>query len=340
MAVVLAEVTRGELVESVHHGIVVAVGVDGHVIATAGDPETRAYFRSSAKPFQAVPLVESGAADRFGFTEAELAICCSSHDAMPWQQEMVRGMLAKLGLGPDALRCGVAPPYDSAEAARVTLGVVPPSPVQCDCSGKHTGMLATCLHLGFPIESYLQADHPLQQQILEVIAQGLRTDPGAILLAPDGCSLPTFGAPLRCFAAAYATLAAPHDAPERAGRDHAPALERLRSVMAAHPRHIAGPGELDTDLMEVTRGRIVAKLGAEGLLCLAAPERGLGIAIRILDGSERARSVVALAALEQLDLLDRSEREELARRQSPSVTNFNGWTVGEMRPAFELRSPS
>ena len=340
MSTVLIEVTRGDLVESVHHGVVIAADVDGKVVAAAGDAETLAFFRSSAKPFQAVPLVESGAADRFGFTPAELALCCSSHDAMPWHQEAVEGMLAKIGLGPDALRCGAAPPYDKQEAARVTLGLVPPSPLQCDCSGKHAGMLATCVHLGYPIHSYLETDHPLQREIRKVIASALRADERSIHLAPDGCSVPTFGASMHAFAVAYATLAAPDRAPADAGREHAAALNRLREAMAGHPAHIAGPGELDTDLIAVTKGRIIAKLGAEGLLCLAIPERGLGIAIMILDGSQRARGAVALSALGQLDLLKPAEAKELRTRQDPTVTNFNGWRVGELRPAFALDGPS
>jgi L-asparaginase II len=333
---VLAEVTRGDLVESVHHGVVVAADADGNVVAAAGDAEMLAFFRSAAKPFQAVPLVESGAADRFDFTPADMALCCSSHDGMRWQQDAVARMLAKAGVGPEVLRCGVAPPYDEEERARVTLGLVPPSPFQCDCSGKHAGMVATCVHLGYPIDSYLDPDHPLQRGILTVIASALGLDQDLIHVAPDGCSVPTFGAPLRTFATAYATLGAPDLAAKGAGREHAAALNHLRSAMAGHPEHIAGPGELDTDLMAATDGRIIAKLGAEGLLCLAAPERGLGIAISIRDGSERARGTVALTALEQLDLLRPAEAKDLRTRQDQTVTNFNGWRVGEIRPTFAL----
>jgi L-asparaginase II len=333
----LVEITRGNLVESSHFGMIAVADPEGRLIAAAGDPETRTFFRSSAKPFQAVPLVESGAADRYGFTPAELALCCSSHDAAPWQQQAVAAMLERIGLGPDALQCGIAPPYDEQEAARVTLKEVPATPLQCDCSGKHTGMLATCLQLGYSIESYLEPEHPLQQEIRRIMASVLRMEERAIEIAPDGCSVPTFGAPIRSFATAYAALAAPERvAPEFGGR-HAEALDRLRSAMAGHPRHIAGPGELDTDIIEVTSGRLIAKLGAEGLLCIAAPDDGLGIAISILDGSERPRTAAALATLEQLDLLRESEREELRDRQSTAVTNFNGWTVGEMRAAFQLR---
>ncbi len=332
----LAEVTRGDLVESVHHGVVVAVDRSSQVLAWAGDPEHVAYFRSSAKPFQAIPVVESGAADAFGFSESDLAFCCSSHSAEPDQQEAVASMLAKIGLGEEALRCGIAPPYDEMEAARVKAGLVSPSQIQCDCSGKHTGMLATCVHLGWPTESYLEPDHPLQRRIRTIMAEVLRLDEERILLAADGCSVPTFGAPMRAFATAFATLADPEAAPPGHGLEHAAALLRLRAAMIAYPNNVAGHGELDTDLMEVTGGRVVAKLGAEGLLCLAVPERGLGVAIRMLDGSDRARSVAALATLEQLGVLGSGEADALRERQDPAITNFNGWRVGEVRPAFQL----
>src|SRR5262249_52393777 len=147
----LAEVTRGEAVESVHVGTIAVVNANGDLVAWAGDPTNFAYFRSSAKPFQAIPLVESGAADAFGFTPAEMALCCASHHAEPHHQREVAAMLAKLGLTEAALRCGSPLPGDEAEQGRVLAGLVAPSPLQCDCSGKHTGMLATCRHLGYPI---------------------------------------------------------------------------------------------------------------------------------------------------------------------------------------------
>ena len=338
MPVIVAETTRGPAVESVHHGVVVAADVSGEIVAAAGDPEHFAYFRSSAKPFQAVPLVESGAADAFGFTPAELAMSCASHNAESRHQAQVAAMLAKIGLGPEALGCGIAPPIDPKEAARVTLGEVESSPVQCECSGEHAGMLAVCRHLGYPIAGYVDADHPLQRRILTIVAEVLRMEERQVALAPDGCALPTFGAPLRSFATAYATFARPEQAPAGAGREHAAALTRLRDAMAAHPENISGEAELDTDLMALSEGKVIAKLGAEGLLCLAVPERGMGIAIRVLDGdhSDRARAVVALAALEQLRLVEPDVIQALRERHGGAIANFHGRAVGEVRARFRL----
>jgi L-asparaginase II len=159
-------------------------------------------------------------------------------------------------------------------------------------------------------------------------------------MATDGCSLPTFGAPLRAFAVAYATLADPAAAPAGGGREHAAALTRLRSAMVAHPENVAGDGDLVTDLMALTAGRIAAKSGAEGLICLALPERRLGIAVRVLDGSFRAHAEVVFAVLEQLAVLDSAALAALRDRHPPAIRNHNGWEAGEIRPVFRLSPPA
>ena len=336
MPTVLAEVTRGDIVESIHHGVIVVAGTAGEVVAAIGDPEHVAYFRSSAKPFQAVPLVESGAADAAGFTPAELALCCASHHGEPGQQAAVRAMLAKLGLGPEALQCGIVLPMDEAESARVATGEIPASPLHCDCSGKHAGMLAACAHLGYRSDTYLDPDHPLQQQILSVMREVMRLPAEQIARATDGCSLPTFGGPIRAFAVAYAALAAPEQVPAGAGREQAAALNRLRQAMMRHPENVSGSGSFVTDLMALGEGKIAAKSGAEGLICLAVPARGLGIAVRVLDGSFRAHAVIVLAILEQLDLLDAATIASLRERFPPAIRNHNGHHVGDLRAAFRL----
>jgi L-asparaginase II len=334
---ILADVTRDERVESAHHGVVVVANTDGEVVASAGSPEHFAYFRSSAKPFQAVPLIESGAADAFGFTPAELAFCCASHNAEAQQQAAVAAMLAKIGLTKEALQCGVKLPEDKQEAARVTLGLVPRSSLQHYCSGKHAGMLATCVHLGYPIATYMEPEHPLQRQIRAIIAEVLRLEEREIVLATDGCSLPTFGAPMRTFAAAFATFAAPERVPTGNGLRHAAALNRLRETMTAFPENVAGPGELDTDLMVISDGRFVAKLGAEGLLCVGIRDHGLGIVIRVLDGSGRGLDAVVASTLEQLELMEPPELAKLRKRPDLLVKTANGVQVGEVRPAFQLK---
>lgn len=338
MTAVLAEVTRGGAVESVHAGTVAVVDVEGNLRAWAGDPEQFAYFRSSAKPFQALPVIESGAADRFGFTPAELALCCASHSAEERQQAQVLAMLRKLGLDDGTLRCGIPLPIDREAAARVITGRTPPSPLQCDCSGKHTGMLAACLALGEPIETYLEPAHPLQQRIRGIVAEVCRVDSASLVLATDGCSAPTFGTSLRAMAHAFATLAAPDRAPAGVGREHAAALNRLRAAMTAHPENVGGSsGRDDTDLMRVGRGKLVAKTGAEALLCVGVVDHGIGIAIRIADGSYRAHPVVIAAVLHQLDLVDAATVDAFLAVWDPRLLNHNKRHVGDIRAAFDLQ---
>lgn len=329
MVEVLAEVVRGGRVESVHHGSIAVVDTGGRIVAEAGDPGQFLYFRSSAKPFQAIPLVESGAADAFGLTPAELALCCASHSGTVRHQEQVATLLAKLGLDQTALQCGAPFPYDPKTGALVGAGQLPRSPLGCDCSAKHSGMLATCLHVGLPIDSYLEPDHPLQRQILGLIAELCEIPTGSIPVAIDGCSLPTFGGRLSDFARAWAHLAAP--------TAHAAALTRLRSAMISHPENVAGEGMLDTDLIRAGRGALVAKTGAEGLICLALPERGLGVAIRIADGSFRALRVVVEATLRALGAVDEATLATILPVEDRELRNHNKLLVGEIRATSALR---
>lgn len=332
----LADVMRGGVVESTHDGAIAVVDVDGKLVAWAGDPDRFAFFRSSAKPFQAIPVVESGAADAFGLTEAELALCCASHHAERHHQEEVLAMLRKLGLDEGALQCGSPLPSDESEIALIMTGQRQRSPLQCDCSGKHSGMLASCLQLGLPIETYLEPTHPLQQQIKGLVAEACRVPADSFTMGTDGCSLPTFGSTVRAFATSYAALASPEAVPAGAGREHATALNRLRSAMIAYPENVSGSGALVASVMNHGKGKLVCKSGAEGLICIGAPERGLGIAIRVADGSFRSHPVIVAEVLRELDLVDDATVDAIMAEHDPIIRNHNGIVVGEHRAAFEL----
>ena len=336
MHVPIAHVTRGALIESVHFGSVAVVDESAKTVAWAGDPGTRLFFRSSAKPFQAMPLVLSGAADAFGFTTEELALSAASHDGTAHHQAVVSSMLAKAGTGESDLRCGYSPPVDGSEKAKVELGLDPPTQIKCECSGEHAGMLAACQHRGWPTATYHTPDHPLQREVLATIAAVTGIPDSALILATDGCGIPTFGAPLHAFARAYAVLADPHHARWIGPPALRDALLRVRSAMTAHPEMIAGEGNLDTDLMRLTDGHIVAKLGAEGLLCLAIPEHQLGIAITDAGGSPRGLGAATIAVLEQLELVEASVLAALRKAHSGQVKNFAGDPVGEIRSDLSL----
>ena len=332
----LAEVTRGGIVESVHEGMIAVVDVEGRLVASLGDPNAVIFYRSSAKPFQAIPVVESGAADRFGFTPAELALCCASHHGSLMHQDQVMGMLAKLDLDHGALQCGSPLPGDDDELGRVLDGVTPRSPLHCDCSGKHTGMLATALHLGFPIEGYLELEHPVQQRILQVMAEVCRVPESSFVLGTDGCSVPTFAAPISAFAQSYATLAAPEQAPDGTGNQYAETLNRLRAAMIAYPENVSGVGSLVASIMHAGAGDFVCKSGAEGLMCIGVPAAGLGIAIRVADGSYRAHPVAVVSVLEQLGLIRSEQTDAILMAHPTQIRNHNGRHVGDIRAAFEL----
>jgi len=336
MTTVLAETTRGGVRESIHHGVVVVANTQGEVVAAAGDPDWFAFYRSSAKPFQAVPLIESGAADRFGVTPAELALSCASHNAEYRHQTQVLAYLAKLELGEGALQCGAPLPSDPSEHSKVILGERAKSPLQCDCSGKHTGMLAACKALGLPIDTYMQPTHPLQVQIKQVLAEVCRVRPEDFVMGTDGCSLPTFGTSVSNFARSWAALAAPEKTPAQFGGAHATALVRLRSAMIAHPENVAGENELVTNVMRVGGGAWACKSGAEGLFCFAAIEQGLGLAIRVADGSFRSHAVILTSALRQLGLATSEQIDAILALHNPEIRNHNKILVGAHRAVFEL----
>jgi len=337
----LVEVWRGQVVESRHRGHVAAVDGDGQLIAYAGEPETVTYLRSSGKPFQAVPLVTSGAADRFGFDERELAIACGSHSGEDVHAETVARMLEKIGLDESYLKCGTHEPYDQATAERLRASGERPTTLRNNCSGKHTGMLALAVHLGARPEEYDQRDSPVQQAILRTVAQfsGLHAEDVAV--GTDGCGVPVFGMPVLAMARMYASLVAP---PTNFDEETRRACARLTAAMTAHPEMVGGTRErFDTEVMRACAGCIVSKIGAEGvytagvLPCERWP-KGLGLAFKIEDGEDRrARSTIAIEALRQLDVLNEDARRALQPYASFPVKNHRGENVGEIRASFKLR---
>src|ERR687898_1379252 len=286
----LAAVTRGALVESVHRGRLAVCDHDGDVLEAVGDPEAYIYARSSAKPLQALPLVLSGAAEAFGLTDRELAVACASHNAEGPHLAAVRSILEKAGLTEDDLQSGVHPPMYGPAAAKLIRSGEVPRPIHGNCSGKHAGMLAVCVHEGYETATYRDPAHPLQRSILGLIAEvcGLRED--EVLLAGDDCGVPAFALPLRSFATGLARLATGNDLPD----ELALAALRIGGAMREHPFMVAGTGRFDTDLMVSTD--LLVKGGAEAVLA-AGSQDGWGMALKISDGSVRAVRPAALAAL-------------------------------------------
>lgn len=372
----MVEVTRGGFVESSHRGVIAVVEASGRLVASLGSPAQPIIVRSCAKPFQALALVCSGAADAFGLTEEELAVVCASHSGEEQHVRAVASLLKKAGVDPNALLCGPHPPFDGPARRALAASGQEPTALHNNCSGKHAGMLVTARHLGLPLEQYTAPDHGVQAAILGLLGYLSGLEPSEIDLAVDGCTAPTFHLPLRSFALAMARLAAAGEnlpvarsatgfedeeedrdndwrveagtiaaygededtfpVPVRAG------LARVWHAMKSHPVLIAGSrGRLCTDLMNVARSvdvDLVAKSGAEGCYAMAVvqDDRAYGIALKVEDGAQRARDAAAIETLLQLDLLPESTSGSLAAYHQQVVLNRRDELVGDVRAHFRL----
>ncbi len=326
----LVHVTRGGVVESVHRGIAVIADAEGGVVEAWGEASRPVVLRSAAKPFQAAWFVASGAAGALGATDEEIAVAAGSHGGAPEHVAAVRSLMARGGVTEAMLGCGVHPPFDA--AARLALRGAPASVLQNNCSGKHAAMLAGARHLGLPADAYLDPDHAWQRGIRDLLAGVAGLEPEEVGSVTDGCSAPSFVLPAAAAALAYARLAAGDD----------PALARVFAAGVGHPAMIAGEGRLETALMELRPGVVLAKGGAEGVFALAVrvpagadPDSGraLGAFVKIEDGdAQRARPAVAIALARLLLGLSDDETAELRRRFTPPLLTLSGVEVGAVRP--------
>lgn len=337
----VVEVSRGSITESRHRGHIVAVEPDGNIVASLGFPALVTFPRSSAKPFQAMPLLVSGAADRFGFTDREVALACGSHNGEPIHTELAASMLHKIGLGPEALRCGVHEPYGAEAALELRSRGEEPNPLHNNCSGKHAGMLAVAIHLGAPTENYDSPENPVQKAIADTVEKFSDIAVTDMAVGIDGCGAPIFGITVKAMALAYARLISPPAHFDKATSD---ACERIVRVMSTYPELIGGTSErLDTELMRAAPGRLISKVGADGvytagiLPCEEWP-RGLGFAVKIEDGDDkRARPPVVIESLRQLGVLRDESLEAVSKYAFFPVRNRRGDLVGEIKASFSLK---
>jgi L-asparaginase II len=316
----LAVVWRRDLIESVHRGRYAVHSLGGRNLDSLGDPAGYVCLRSTAKPFQALPLVFSGAADTFGITSEELAVACASHNAEPKHLAAVRSILGKAGLSETDLQSGAHPPVHAPAAARLARSGEKPRPIHGNCSGKHAGMLAVCAYAGWDLAGYRDPEGPLQKLIRRTVAKLCDLEPKAVRLADDSCGVPVFALPLLNLALGFARLAAGcEDFPE----DLSKAVRRIRGAMRAHPYMVAGTGRFATLLMQCTD--LVAKSGAEGVFAVGSPE-GWGLALKVSDGAGRAVAPTVLAAL------GRRGVQVPRRMRSFPVADLHGRVVGEVAP--------
>jgi L-asparaginase II len=342
MAVPLVEVWRGPIVESRHRGHLIAVDGAGEIVARLGDPEFVTYLRSSAKPFQAIPLITSGTAEHFGFSAREIAIACGSHSGEPIHVETVQSMLQRIGLNETALRCGVHVPFSADVAQELARQQQSPSVLQNNCSGKHAGMLAVAIQKGAPTETYDQWSNAIQQEIGKVVSLFSDTAIDEIAIGTDGCGVPVFGVSVGAMALMYARLVRP---PEDFAPVIADACRQVVAAMIEFPEMVGGTKErLDTELIRIGKGRLISKIGAEGVYTVGVlPSekwpKGLGLALKIEDGdAHRARPPAVIEALRQLGVFSDDELEALSGYSPIVIKNRRGERVGETRAAFDLKT--
>ncbi len=320
---VLVEATRGAMVESRHRGAFAVVDAEGRVVASAGDTERPIYARSAIKPLQAIPLVESGAAEAFGLGDGEIALACASHCGEPRHVAAVTAWLARIGCSVADLECGAHPPFDERALAELLGARGTPNAAHNNCSGKHSGFLTLARHLGLPTQGYIRFGHGVQQRVLGTLESMTGLDLGGAPRGVDGCGIPVIAVPLGNLALAMARLADPADQPE----PRQAACARIRAAMAAEPFMISGTGRFCTRVIAETGGRALVKTGAEGVYSGALTEAGLGIALKIDDGAGPAAEAVMAGLLARFGLLDAAH--ELC---APRLSNHAGAVVGELRP--------
>ncbi|MGH7643081.1 MAG: asparaginase [Candidatus Dormibacteria bacterium] len=321
----LAEVRRGGIVEGVIRGHLVLVDAAGQPGRWLGDPQTVSTLRSASKPFQAASFVETGTAAALGLSDESIAIACASHLGEPGHVQAARRILEAAGLEESALQCGVHLPGDPTAAAELLRRGQSPTPIYNNCSGKHSAMVATCVHQGWPLESYLERQHPLQAEIADRIARHAGLEAEELPFGVDGCGLPTFGLSLQNFAGALARAA---------GSD--PAFQKCQAAMAKHPWLIRGTGAFDSILVRAEGPKFTAKGGAAAIFGAVARDGSWALVIKLESGAPAGLPQVATEALQQLGHLERSLPQELTELVSIPVTNWVGTPVGEIKTLFHL----
>lgn len=345
----LLELVRGSVVESTHYGSIAVVNADGTLMKSIGDPETVAFLRSSAKPFQALPFVEQGGVEHYGYTQTELALSCASHETSQMHLDAVQALQTKIGIEEKFLQCGPHLPGDARKLRDVIVNNIKPTANFNNCSGKHTTMLAFAKMRGLPLDNYLDFSHPIQLNIRDTLADMCQLDIERIELGIDGCSAPNFALPLYNAALGMARMCDPRDLNEA----RVLACKKITAAMTSRPEMVSNYGEFDCELMKIAEGKIVTKRGAEGFQIIGIlpgviHERGVGIALKVMDGdkssmndeletSTRVRPSVTLEILRQLGALTEAQLRSLAKFGPEKVLrNYAGIATGRSYPAFQL----
>jgi L-asparaginase II len=332
----LAVVTRNDYIESIHYGYICVVDSDGNIIYSLGDPNSKFYFRSSAKPIQVIPTIMSGATEYFNLSQKDIAIACASHSGEKMHQDTVKNILKKLDLDGSALHCGTMLPYNHEEHKNLLEAGKKPDVFHCACSGKHSTMLAYARYKGYDIDTYEELANPVQQDILKVVSEFTEVPPGSIPTGTDGCGLPIYVLPINRIALSYAKLIKWSREPDSYYHD---ACLKIFNAMNEFPEMVAGTHEFCTELMSVTKGKLIGKVGSEAVYCIGIKESNLGICIKIIDGNERAVYPVVIHLLKELNILDNIEFDKLKHWHQTTLFNNLKEEIGYIKPVFSLLHP-
>lgn len=333
MSEVLLEVSRGPLVENIHKGDVAIVGKDGKLKYYKGDTYKVAYIRSALKPVQAINVFLSGANEKYNFEDEEISLMCASHYGQDIHIKMVDKILKKIGLTQENLLCKGTYSLNEDYKTFQISNHIKLTPANSDCSGKHSGMLASCLAKGYDIENYNSINHPIQKDIKKLIADFCEIDEDKIVIGVDGCGVPVHGIPLYNAALAFAKFTCT----DNLQLDVKNACDRIFKSMNNAPEMVAGIGGFCTELIKNTNGKLIGKLGADGVYCVAVKGADIGIAIKIEDGNyKRAIPPVVMRCLEDLGVLTLEEMEALDRFREEDLKNSLGNTIGKVKPVFHL----
>ncbi|WP_169832973.1 asparaginase [Geosporobacter ferrireducens] len=329
---VVAKVYRGSLVDLTHIGHIAVVDHTGKILYHYGNPDRITFARSSAKPMQAVPVLESGAADAYGITEREIALFCASHSGESFHVAGVQSILSKAGLTDEVLQCGTHPPIAEYAAAQLKLEGLEAKTVHCNCSGKHAGMLIAAKYLQEDLNTYYQENHPVQKRVMKTISEICEYDEERIVTAVDGCGVPVHALPLFKFAQGFARLSKPDLFDDRRSK----VIRRITEAMTSYPEMVGGTNRICTDLMKICGDRLFAKAGAGAYYAIGLKDKGIGITFKIEDGGSGILNAVILETLRQLDLIKKEELNLLEKYYVVKNRNHKGEIVGETKIEFEL----
>lgn len=331
MSEIVLNYTRAGHIENIHRGDVVAVNCEGEVVKSVGNAKLPMFWRSAAKPFQALPFVKNGGLEKYNLSQEELAILVSSHSGEENHVALVRGILKKLGVDESVLDCGVLRPLNSKVFKKMLANGEEILPVHNQCSGKHSQIIALAIMLGVPVEGYIRPEHEAEKIIFKHVAMAAKIPEKNLEIGIDGCGVPVFYLPLCNMALAYARLSTP-----KLGDwgEYEVAATKIRDAMSKYPQVVSGTGRIDLAVSEVSNGRIIAKMGSDAVYCMAIKDENLGIAFKIEDGDYLAVTPMVIAVLKKFDLLTKSEAEELDKKFPPILKNHRGEIIGTIEAVF------